>query len=61
MTPMVTNYLLRLFVIIAQIKGEEEVIEEGQDEFQQIISAAEAASELIATVRWLETQASDSV
>ena len=42
--------------IIAQIK---EVIEEDQDEFQQIASAAAVASQLMWAVRWLEKQAID--
>ena len=43
-------------MITAQIK--EGVI---QDDFQQIPSATEAASQLMSGVRWLETQAFDTI
>ena len=47
--------------IIAQITEEEEVTEEGEDDFQQISPTAETASQLWSAVRWLETQAIDPV
>ena len=47
--------------ITVQLTEEEEVLEEDQDEFQQIPSDAEVASQLTSAVRWLETQAFDPV